>query len=619
MEKKPKKDEYRVLTDIEHVLLRPATYIGSIDLNESTEYVFDRKEKKFSLEKIAYIPALRKLIDEPLDNAVDEYTKSNHQFSTKVKLTMTETSVTIEDNGRGIPVERMPDVDMYVPEAMFTLTKAGNNFSDDDRKSMGLNGLGVKLTNIWSRKFEAVTCDGKKQLKLSAKDNNSSHTVKVTDSTKRGTTVSFTPDFERMKIKGFDQTYFDVMYSRLVFLSFLNPGISFYFNGDKIPTVKDKAFISYFTDNFESISSPYGTVAVGSAETFKFLTYVNNLFLSKGGTHVDFVASSVVTAMKTKLEKKHKDIRASDIKNKVFVLAFLNEFTNIRFNSQTKEELTNAAGDVKKYFETAGLDLDRLAASVLKNKDIVFSVEENYKIKEEFEARKSTASGEKEAKKKFIKNYLPPIKDSKYLVLCEGLSASGGISDILGRKEFGYFPLRGKPKCVYEETLGGISKNEELINMCSVLGITMTKDDNVDMAYDYVLIASDQDVDGLHIRGLLIAFFYRFAKTLLKEGRIRFLNTPIMNTKGKDGRPDKWVYRMKDSGVLKGEVFYSKGLGSWKKPDLQHIIAKDGIDKMIQTFELDDGTDASLNRWFGADTSLRKEQLKGLEFSYDSI
>lgn len=620
MERKtPKKDEYRVLTDVEHVLLRPSTYLGSIDLNESTEYIFDRKEKKFSLQKISYVPALRKLIDEPLDNAVDEYTKSGHEFSTKIKVSMTDTSVSIEDNGRGIPVEKMPDVDMYIPEAMFTLTKAGNNFSDDDRTSMGVNGLGVKLTNIWSKKFEAVTCDGKKQLKVMAKDNNSSHTTKVTPATKRGTTVTFTPDFERLKIMGFTKVYEDVVYSRLVFLSFMNPGIAFYFNGEKIPQAKDKAFLAYFFDTFESVTSPYGTVAVGPAETFKFLSYVNNLFLSKGGTHVDYATSAVVTAIKDKLERKYKDIKASDVKNKLFVGVFLRDFPNMKFNSQTKEELTNAMGEVKAFFQASEIDLDKLGSLVLKNKDILFSVEENYKIKEEFEARKQTASGEKAAKRLTIKNYLPSIKNDKYLVICEGLSASGGLSDILGRQDFGYFPLRGKPKCVYEESLKAISKNEELINLCSILGITMTKEDNADMTYDYVLIASDQDTDGLHIRGLLIAFFYRFAKPLLAAGRIRFLNTPIMNTKGKDGKPDKWVYRVRDSDQLKGEVFYSKGLGSWKKADLQHIITKDGLDRMIQTFELDEGTGKALELWFGNDSQKRKDQLAGLEFSYDSI
>ena len=215
------------------------------------------------------------------------------------------------------------------------------------------------------------------------------------------------------------------------------------------------------------------------------------------------------------------------------------------------------------------------------------------------------------------------VEDDKSFVLANGIvshnSACGGISDILGRQDFGYFPLRGKPLCVYEENMKKIVSNEELINICSILGISMSKDDNAEMDYDYVLIASDQDTDGLHIRGLLIAFFYRFAKSLLLQGRIRFLNTPIMNTKGKDNKPDKWVYSMKEGSTLKGKIFYSKGLGSWKKSDLQHIINKDGLDKMIQTFSIDKDTEKSLDLWFGSDSQLRKDQLKDLVFSYDSI
>ena len=611
-------DDYRVLDDIEHCLLRPNTYIGSIDLNEMSEYVFDRKENKFDLKKISYVPGLRKIIDEPIDNAVDEYIRSKHQFANKIKVSISDTEVSISDNGRGIPVEKMPGTDgLYIPEAMFTLTKAGSNFNDDGRDTMGMNGLGVKLSNIWSTQFEVVTSDGKNQIRVKASDNNRKHTVKVTPSTKHGTTVTFSPDLARFKIKKIGKEYQDVVYSRLVFLSFLNPGIAFYFNGEKVPVCKDKAFISYFMRDFEMLSNEHMTLAVGPAEDFTFLSYVNGLFLSKGGTHVDFIANEVVQGIKSKLEKKHKGIKPADVKNKLFVLAFLNDFPDIRFNSQTKDQLSNATGDVKRYFE--GVDLEKFCAQVAKNKSITFSVEENYKIKEEFALRKQLGSSEKAADRKKIEKYLPSIKNNKYLVLTEGDSACGGISNILGRQDFGYFPLRGKPLCVYEEPMKNIVANDELINVCAILGISMSKDNNADMAYDYVLIASDQDVDGLHIRGLLIAFFYRFAKPLLEQGRIRFLNTPIMNTKGKDGLPDKWVYSMKEGSTLKGPVYYSKGLGSWKKEDLTHIIKKDGLDTMIQTFEIDKGTEKSLDLWFGKNSQLRKDQLKGLVFSYDAV
>jgi len=612
-----REDDYRILSDVEHVLLRPNTYLGSVDINEIEEYLFNRKETKFEMKKVSYIPGLRKMIDEVLDNSIDEYTKSGKKFSNKIKITIDQTSITIEDNGRGIPVKILKGSEKYIPEAMFTELKAGSNFSDDDRNSIGVNGIGASLTCIWSKLFEVTTSDGENQLKLKVKDNNSSHTVKVTSSIKKGTTVTFTPDFVRFKIKGFSSIYSDVIYSRLVFLSFIHPGISFTFNGEKIPSCKDKQFLSYFMSNFETISNDKVTIAVGSAEEFKFLSYVNALYLSKGGIHLDYISSYVVNFLKVKLEKKYKTIKPSDIKNKLFVFAFFNDFINMRFDSQTKEFLSNSIPEVKDYL--TGIDLDKLGSQLLKNKDILFSIEENFKIKEEFALRKELSSAEKVNKKKIIPKYLPSINKNKYIVLTEGDSASNSLSDILGRQDYGYFPLRGKPLSVYEAKMKDLVANEELINVCSIMGISMSKDDNTTMEFDYVLIASDQDTDGLHIRGLLIAFFFRFAKTLLREGKIRFLNTPIMNTKGKDGKPDKWVYSMKDGKDLKPPVYYSKGLGSWKKTDLQFIIAKDGLDTMIQTFELDDDTESSLNLWFGKDSQLRKDVLKELVFSYDSI
>jgi DNA topoisomerase-2 len=192
------------------------------------------------------------------------------------------------------------------------------------------------------------------------------------------------------------------------------------------------------------------------------------------------------------------------------------------------------------------------------------------------------------------------------------------LSSILGRQLFGYFPLRGKPLNVHGTPIGKIAANEELKNVMTILGLDISKL-VTDMTYENVLISTDADLDGQLIRGGLLAFFNRFTPELIKQGRIKFLSTPIMYTKGKNGFPDKWIYDMREASALKGNVFYSKGLGSWLKKDLQYIIEKDGLENMIQTFSFDDKSDFSIDLWMGNDADARKDQLEGKYFLYESL
>jgi len=214
------------------------------------------------------------------------------------------------------------------------------------------------------------------------------------------------------------------------------------------------------------------------------------------------------------------------------------------------------------------------------------------------------------------------VEEDSSFILANGVvshnSALSGLMPILGRKHFGYFPLRGKSLNVHGTPMSKIVANEELKNIMTILELDVSKN-ITDMTYENVLISSDADLDGAVIRGLVLTFFYRFTPELIKQGRIKFLNTPIMYTKGKDGLPDNWIYDMKESSKLKGHVYYSKGLGSWKKQDLKHIIEVDGLDNMIKTFEYDENTAKSIDLWMGDDSDLRKGELNGLSFFYDAI
>ena len=150
-----------------------------------------------------------------------------------------------------------------------------------------------------------------------------------------------------------------------------------------------------------------------------------------------------------------------------------------------------------------------------------------YKIKEEFKNRQELKKVTNNSGKKIIvENYLPPIDNKKYLVLGEGTSATNGILKVLGRKDFGYFLLRGKSLNVLDLPLSKIVQNEELMNIMKILNITIG--DSSNMSYDSVLITSDSDFDGILIRSLLLTFFHKFFPELIKKGKIKYLITPMI-------------------------------------------------------------------------------------------
>ncbi|NTW91284.1 MAG: hypothetical protein HGA35_05085 [Erysipelotrichaceae bacterium] len=492
------------MSDVEHVLLRPNTYLGSIDETESEEYIFH--DDKFSLEKVSYVPGLLKIINEIIDNAVDEGIRTKFEWSNKIKVDITKTSVEIKDNGRGIPIQIMEGTTQYIPEVIFTSTKAGSNFSDDNRITAGTNGLGSTICVIFSKLFRVITHDGKKRFVLTCKDNLSDTKTKITDSATNGTEVYFEPDFARFRLDEFSDVYAKLVYQRLIFLSHTYPEITFWFNGEKIHNTTDKKFINYFIDNYEVVTTGNATIAVGISNTddFKHLSYVNGLFIRKGGNHIQYISNEIVQALRTKLEKKYKTIRPADIRNKLYVFTFFKNFPNMRFDSQTKETLSNSVSEVKQFL--SDINLEKLSKALIKNEEIFFHIEENFKIKEEFLHRKEIANAVKPTKIVRIENYLAPIGDSKYCVLTEGDSAKGGISAILGRQDYGYFPLRGKPLNVHGTPIGKIAANEELKNVMTILGLDISKPID-DMNFQNVLIASDQDLDGFLIRGGLLAFF----------------------------------------------------------------------------------------------------------------
>ena len=615
-------NDYKKLTDREHILLRSATYLGSKDEMESNEYFLENG--KFEFRTVKYVPGFLKIINEILDNAIDEGVRTKFEYANKINITIDTSSVKITDNGRGIPIEIMKGTDQYIPVVLFTEAKAGSNFNDDDRTTIGMNGLGATISNVFSKLFEVTTCDGKKKLVLKCKNNNEKHDFKIADSNKNGTEVYFEPDLPRFGLKKIEPIYVKLIEQRLFFLSIIYPQIKFSLNNEKIKVSTVDAFIKTFSESYELIKNEKYFIAITPNDTddFKVLSYVDGLFIKDGGNHVTHVMNEITSRMKEKIIKKYPNIKPGDIRNKMRLIIFFNDFPNPKFNSQTKETLTNSTQEIKEYL--GEIDMDKFCSQIYKNAEITDPIIEIYKIKEEFKKQQDLKNMVSSTKKISVEKYLAPIGDYKYFTLCEGDSATGALIPILGRKDFGYLPLRGIPLNVVDAKISRITDNEEIKNIITILGIDISQAVH-DMNYENVLIASDQDLDGIRIRGLLLTFFDRFTPELLKSGRIKYLKTPMIVLSKKN--PEHWFYNFTEynewlkTNSLNGYSFsYKKGLGTWKKEDLQYIIQKSGFEQMLETFEYDKSAKDYISYWMeNKHSDKRKEFLRGKEFDIQKL
>lgn len=625
------------LSDIQHILLRPFMYIGSIDETETEEYLLNN-EGKYELTKVSYVPGLMKIINEIIDNSIDEAIRTKFEYANKIRIEITDNSVEVEDNGRGIPVEIIKGTDEYMPVVAFTHPRAGANFNDEDRDTIGMNGIGSVATNVFSKLFKVKTSDGKKVLYLKCQDNLSKHDFTVNDSDKKFTRVYFEPDLQRFKLTKINDSIKAIVKQRLSYLSLVYPDIHFTFNGEKIRFKNKKEFVKAFNEEYEMYEDDNYFIAIlpNKYDDFKFFSLVNGLYMKSGGTHIDAIIGNISGKLRDKIKAKNKEwnVLPGDVKNKLFTLIIMNNYNNMKFDSQTKEKLTNSWGEVKAYLNTGTsteksfddfINTKEYASfidKIYKNEAITFPIVETFKIKEEFRKRKELKGLLKNSGKRIdVEKYLPPIGEKKYLVLGEGDSAVGGISRILGRKGFGYYTLKGKPLNAFEISTGKLLENKEFTEIIKILELDLQEKDS-EMSYEGVLIASDQDLDGIHIRGLLLTFFYKYVPHLLKEGRIRFLNTPMIILFNKNKTPYKYFFDFDNyndfkskNDIDKYEITYYKGLGTFEGDELKGIIEKEGLDKFIQTFEVDENTERLIKEWMSKETSdKRKEYLRGRMF-----
>lgn len=360
--------KYQKLSDIEHVLLRPGMYVGSI--KPHTEEVFlpqlINKQLKFNLTEITYNPGFLKLFDEIISNSVDEHKRNLKLNQVKIDINQKTGQITVWDNG-GIPVEKHKEYDEWVPEMIFSNLKSGSNFDDtEERTVVGTNGVGSTLTNIFSNEFIVKTCDGKKEFHQVFSENLSKRsTPKITTKKQAYTQISWQTDFKHFGMTGIDDSSFKMLEKRIYDIAACNLKLKIVLNGTEIKFKSFQEYAELYTTPVFYEHSKNWKVGIGHSESgFKAVSFVNSVETKDGGTHVNYLTGQIINFVREQIKKKHKyDVKPSDIKQHLFLFIDATVI-NPAFSSQTKEKLITEVKDFGSSHEIS----DKLLKQILDSK-----------------------------------------------------------------------------------------------------------------------------------------------------------------------------------------------------------------------------------------------------------
>ena len=591
-------DDNKALTEIDHVLQRPAIYIGGVTTEKKRDWVWDDTTKKMVHKEIVTNSGLVKAIFEVIDNAVDNCSVATNNPTTNISVIMDEKTVTVKNNGDSIKIEQKDignGVKDWIPSTVFGVFRTGRNFNGNRKGVIGMNGLGVKLTNVVSDKF-SVTChrDGQKFTQTWTDHMKKKGKAKVTKISKLPsftTVVSFTPDLSYFKtgmggirIESLDAIK-EVIHTKLFYVSVTNPKpIKLYFNGKAIKCRDMKAYMKLFTDErtfYEKVSPDfeYGVTLSPTGE-FEQQSFVNcHRTSNPTSKEVKFVTNKVVSAISTALKKKGvtTKLTASQISRHLFI--FINtRMADPDFDAQTKTMLTSAVDP-----KVLAVDVKKVVG-LIKKSGLMEKLEAQLNSKE-MSSMQSALNGSKSSSIR-----VPKLDDAldagtkksgeTMLFLVEGDSAKtmvvAGMS-VIGRSSYGVFPLKGKLLNVMGASASKLKGNAEICNIMKIIGLNFGKSYNTPMErktlrYGKVCVLCDADHDGNHITGLLLTFFNHYWPALVNSGFMCRFVTPII--KATRSGSSKFFFTMKDyekearGGALSGwNIQHLKGLGTSLRAD----------------------------------------------------
>ena len=639
-------DQYKKHTHREHILELPDTYVGSTETHEEVRWIYDASSEKMAHRRVAFNPGFYKIFDEIIVNARDALIRSTQdskkQAIKHIEVTVTRRSddaivVDVENDGDGIPIEMHPEHKVYAPELIFGHLLTSGNYDKTEEKIVGgKNGYGAKLTNIFSNKFTLSTRNPSSGQKYSQVWSDHMATcgkpsIVKDKATKGFVKITYEPDLKRFPGLDLD-AMITVLHTRTIELAAMaGKDVKVSWNGAVVPTNTFEKFINLFIRDgtshaYERCGERWEVGAVLAKNLFaeddspddRHISFVNGINTRKGGKHVEAVLKTVLGSFTEVAKKKKVDIKPAQLKD--CVVFFINStIVNPAFDSQTKETLTTPATKFGSVFKC-----DKLPDTLVK----IGLLEEAQSI---LDAKAAKDAKKTDGSKRKTLRGLPKLEDALWagtaksvdctLILTEGDSAAAsaiaGLA-VVGRERWGVFPLRGKMLNVKDISQEKFNKNEELTAIKKILGLEQGKVYNTtaSLRYGRVMIMTDQDHDGSHIKGLLMNFFHTFWPSLLVKGFLCCLATPLLKITKRgevksfysQGEFDTW---RDTNGVSGWSVKYYKGLGT-STPQEAREWFKDLFD---MKYEWDDSSDDAICLAFAkkrADD--RKEWLK----TYDS-
>ena len=565
-------DNIRSLEWDEHIRLRPGMYIGKLGDGKSPD------------------DGIYILLKEVLDNSIDEFVMGAGKT---IEVKISDGQVVVRDYGRGIPLGKVVDV-------VSKINTGAKYDSKAFKKSVGLNGVGAKAVNALSTEFVVQAFRDGKTKRAKFEYGKLTEDDAITDSSQRkGTKISFRPDPEIFINYRFILEYVEKMMWNY---AYLNPGLTLYLNGEKF--YSENGLKDLLQDNLDGntlhdiihLKGEDIEVALTHSERMQgeqFYSFVNGQHTTQGGTHQNALREALVTTMR---DFYGKNFDASDVRSCVIGAISLKVMEPV-FESQTKTKLGSlemAPGEVHVRTFVINFMKKELDNFLHRNAEVAEAILK--KIQRAERERKDLQGIRKLARErakkaslhnKKLRDCRVHLNDKKArpkgdrrlettLFITEGDSASGSITKSRDVNTQAVFSLKGKPLNSFGLTKKVVYENEEFNLLQAALNIEEGLDD---LRYNNVVIATDADVDGMHIRLLLITFFLQFFPELVKEGHLYILQTPLFRVRNK--KETRYCYSMDEKndaiGALgpKPEITRFKGLGEISPDEFKHFIGQD--------------------------------------------
>ncbi|MEM7485141.1 MAG: DNA topoisomerase IV subunit B [Bacteroidota bacterium] len=592
-------DNIRSLDWKEHIRMRPGMYIGKLGDGSSAD------------------DGIYILLKEVIDNCIDEFVMGAGKT---IEIAIKENTVHVRDYGRGIPLGKVVDV-------VSKMNTGGKYDTRAFKKSVGLNGVGTKAVNALSNFFKVESVRDGQSKTAEFNEGNLMNEELIDSSKRRGTKVSFVPDESIFKKYKYRNEYVERMLKNYVYL---NPGLTIIFNGEKFHSENGLKDLLEDNNNQEDFLYPIihlkGNdieVALTHSRTQyseEYHSFVNGQHTTQGGTHQAAFREALVRTIR---EHYGKNYDASDIRKSIISAIAIKVMEPV-FESQTKTKLgsTDMGGNlptVRTYInDFIGKYLDNF---LHKNQDTKDAIQK--KIVQAEKERKELSGIRKlardRAKKASLHNkklrdcrvHLQDMKKDRRLestlFITEGDSASGSITKSRDVNTQAVFSLRGKPLNSYGMSKKIVYENEEFNLLQAALNI---EDSMEDLRYNNIVIATDADVDGMHIRLLLITFFLQFFPELIKENHLYILQTPLFRVRNKKETIYCYSEEERRDAIAKltgkPEITRFKGLGEISPDEFKHFI---GDDIRLEPVMLDKAMsiDNLLKFYMGKNTPDRQE------------